>query len=177
MNEIPLNFIPVSAKLPPAPVVERAIGYRPSKSKRFIALFWTPSGDEARLNDGRVEVDAYWPGYLALTDHPRIYPEIRDYNLGSSEEIADTWLVLDRKERHLYLAAIPEAKRFLQSRWPQPKAVTPAEYGALAHKIGQQLAKQDLLSTSVPLNHLQITRQLLAQDEAVQEMVEWLNHH
>ena len=50
--------------------------------------------------------------------------------LGSAEEEARHWLVVDRQQQVLYLAASEDARRFLVAQWPRktaPLECTPEE--------------------------------------------------
>jgi hypothetical protein len=85
--------------IPPAPILEQAVGYQNSRNARYLALWWEPCGDEAMVSDGLVTFTGLWPGYLAFVQHPTVHPHLVAYNLVSSEYPADFHLVIDLEER------------------------------------------------------------------------------
>ena len=89
------HFLPLSIPVPPAPILERAVGYQNERNARYLALWWEPCGDEVMVADGYVSFTGHWSGYLAFIQHRRIYPLLVGLNLGSSEEAADYHLVID----------------------------------------------------------------------------------
>lgn len=71
-----------------------ALGY--DGGARFVGIYWEPGGDEACWNDGRMGlVGANWPAYELLIEHNFRWNE--DDGLGSSEDSARFWLVIDRR--------------------------------------------------------------------------------
>ena len=49
-NQMTVLPIPV----PPAPILEQAVGYQNDRHARFLALWWEPCGDEVMVSDGFV---------------------------------------------------------------------------------------------------------------------------
>jgi hypothetical protein len=103
--------------VPPAPILEQAVGYRNERHARFLALWWEPCGDEAMVSDGFITFTGHWPGYLAYVQHRSVYAHLAAYNLGSSEEPAEFRLVIDLQDRQAFIAPGKEAERLLISQW------------------------------------------------------------
>src|ERR1051326_450013 len=85
--------------IPVPPMLEQALAY-PGQA-RLVAFCWSSLGDEAMYADGRCSGEADWAAYLAFVEHPRVEPHLRPYDLGSSEEEARAFLMLDREARAL----------------------------------------------------------------------------
>src|ERR1051326_4995726 len=90
-------MIPLPVPVPP--MLEQALDY-PGQA-RLVAFCWSSLGDEAMYADGRRSGEADWAAYLTFVEHPRVEPHLRPYDLGSSEEEARAFLVLDRESRTL----------------------------------------------------------------------------
>lgn len=59
---------------------ELAFGY--DGEARFVAFYWTPIGDEARYDDGRISGDGNWQMFLLVRhEHPELD---QCYNVGTS---------------------------------------------------------------------------------------------
>ena len=92
--------------VPPAPVLEQAVGYRNYRGARYLALWWAPCGDEAMVSDGLVTFTGLWPGYLAYVQHRAVHPQVAAYHLGSSEDPAEyTWSSISMRGWRLSLPA------------------------------------------------------------------------
>lgn len=130
--------------VPPAPVLEQAVGYRNYRDARYLALWWEPCGDEAMVSDGLVTFTGLWPGYLAFVQHRAVHPQVAAYNLGSSEDPAEYRLVIDLDERLAFIAPCREAERLVTFQWgnPQEKPVTisPAEMETWLADLTEQLS-------------------------------------
>ena len=88
---------------------------------QYIAIYWTPAGDDAMVTDGLSSFTSNWQAYLAYLDHPTVRSGLARANIdrwafGSSESEATHWLVLDREEHKAYVVPSAEADRFL---WQQ----------------------------------------------------------
>jgi hypothetical protein len=85
-------------RLPPGFL--QAFGY--GGNRRFVALYWEPSGDEATYDDGVSSVVGLCDNWLYLDFVRR--PEVvgwldeKGIHLGNSDEPADDWL-LQRPDR------------------------------------------------------------------------------
>lgn len=130
--------------VPPAPVLEQAVGYRNYRDARYLALWWEPCGDEAMVSDGLVTFTGLWPGYLAFVQHRAVHPQVAAYNLGSSEDPAEYRLFIDLEERLAFIAPCREAEGLVTSQWgnPQEKPVTisPAEMETWLADLTEQLS-------------------------------------
>lgn len=105
--------------VPPASILERAVGYQNQKNARYLALWWEPCGDEVMVSDGIVSFTGHWPGYLAYVQHPLVAPALFRYNLGSSEDFATHRLLIDLDMRQAFVFLAAEAERILSSQWDQ----------------------------------------------------------
>ena len=72
--------------VPPAPILEQAVGYRNARDARFLALWWEPCGDEAMVSDGFETFTGNWRGYQAYVLHKSVISQLKAYNLGSSDD-------------------------------------------------------------------------------------------
>ena len=103
--QLPLGFLP-------------AFGYR--GGRRFVALYWEPSGDEACYDDGVSYACGICDNWLYL-DFIR-QAEVRGWldeeglNLGSSDEPATHWLIADALTSDLYAAPQREAARVVRQQ-------------------------------------------------------------
>jgi hypothetical protein len=120
-TEITCLCVPV----PPAHILERAIGYQNQRNARYLTLWWEPCGDEAMVSDGYITFTGNWSGYLAYIQHPLVAPELVNYNLGSSEEFATHRLLIDLEGRHVYLVSAAEGERILTTQWASQTRTPP----------------------------------------------------
>lgn len=111
------TIIPITIPVPPAPLLEQAVGYQNSKNVCFLALWWEPCGDEAMVSDGLVSFTGHWPGYLAYVQYHHVVHHLAACPLGSSEEPARMKLIIDLRERKGMVAMTREADRFLAAQW------------------------------------------------------------
>jgi hypothetical protein len=111
------TIIPIAIPVPPAPLLEQAVGYQNSKTARYLALWWEPCGDEAMVSDGLVSFTGHWPGYLAYVQHRHVFHHLAACPLGSSEEPARMKLIIDLRERKGMVAMAREANQFLAAQW------------------------------------------------------------
>jgi hypothetical protein len=116
------TIIPIAIPVPPAPLLEQAVGYQNSKNARYLALWWEPCGDEAMVSDGMVSFTGHWPGYLAYVQHRHVFHHLAACPLGSSEEPARMKLIIDLRERKGMVAMARVADRFLAAQW-QPNYI------------------------------------------------------
>lgn len=114
-NQLIVLAIPV----PPAPILEQAVGYRNDRNARYLALWWEPCGYEVMVADGIVSFTGHWPGYLAYVQHLLVAPALINYNLGSSEDFATHRLLIDLDTRQAYVLQAAECERILSSQWEQ----------------------------------------------------------
>jgi len=110
---------------------ERVFGYK--GSARYLAVYWTPCGDEAMYADGQVSGTAHWPVYqelirqyrAAITEAmlaSRMCPPGEAWNavcqLGSSDHEASHCLLLDLTERTISIADIEAGIKFVLRQHP-----------------------------------------------------------
>ena len=168
------HFLLLPIPVPPAPILERAVGYQNDRKVRYLALWWEPCGDEVMVSDGYVTFTGHWPGYLAYIQNKRIYPLLIGLNLGSSDEAADYHLVIDLVERKAYVAPNRDADQLVASQWkPSNGAPVIPELHSLADL-------EALLSTFLEMRARSISdgdllRQMEADRQAVQTLVQWLD--
>lgn len=96
---LPPSLAALAARVPP--MLEAAIGY-PGPAP-FVALYWTPFGDEAVYDDGALNGDGSGVAYQAFVHHPTVARHLAPYELGNSDREARDWLLLDRRARRLYV--------------------------------------------------------------------------
>lgn len=101
----------------------RAFGY--PGNRRFVALYWEPSGDEACYDDGVSSACGSCDNwlYLDFIHQPALARWIDENGLclGNSDEPARHWLVADAATGDLYAALRREAYSvLLAQRPPEP---------------------------------------------------------
>lgn len=97
------------------PMLCEAIGY--PGSARYVACYWTPCGDEVMYSDGRISADGHWHAWLLFTRHKGVAPHLAPYNLGSSDEEATHWLLVDRETCALYIGTPGEVLPVLRGQY------------------------------------------------------------
>lgn len=120
---------------------ERAFGYK--GSARWLAVYWTPSGDEAMYDDSQVSVTANWRVFQELTRRYRVaitnalvqsgacpaedaWAAI--YYFGSSDADASHCLLLDLTERKIYFDEIgPGLQYVVIGQHPPVPDIEPVE--------------------------------------------------
>jgi hypothetical protein len=118
--EAPESFHVLAA--PFWPRLPMAVGYR--GAARWVALY--VSSNHAMYNDGSGSSSGDTSLFLAYKRHKAVAPHLAGAHLGSAEEEAHEWLLVDQALQVLYLASPEEAGRFLASQWPRYEA--PLEY-------------------------------------------------
>jgi hypothetical protein len=93
-----------------------AFGYR--GGRRFVALFWEPCGDEACYDDGQSYACGLCDNWLFLDFVRR--PDVRRWlyangiHLGSSDQPALHWLLVDSGTGEVYAAPCANARAALR---------------------------------------------------------------
>ena len=123
----PETLIPLPVPVPP--MLEQALDY--CGKARLVAFYWSPLGDEAMYDDGLRSGVVDWNAYLAFVQHPLVEPHLFPFDLGSSEEEARHWLVLDREARTLSVLPAEEAVDLLQQQWGTRPASLPLQWATL----------------------------------------------
>jgi len=171
MSRAALNrFTLLPVKLPKT--FEKALGY--AGSRRYVAFYWEPYGDEAVYDDGICSGDGNWHGFLSLVDHPRLARLLSTYNLGGSEEEAGHWLLADLEERELYVGPRDEVHHFVieHTRGAAPlvfegsqAVIAPESFSEIAQKV---LAE---LRAAPPLSIDEVEKRIREDEKAVRDMV------
>jgi hypothetical protein len=112
------------------PRLPLAVGYR--GSARWVALYM--SSDHMIHNDGAGSASGDTSLFLAYKRHPAVASHLAGAHLGSADEEAQDWLLVDQAQHLLYLAEVEEASRFLAAQWSRydvPLEDTEAELARL----------------------------------------------
>lgn len=131
---------------------ERAVGY--GGEARYVGFFWTPCGDEAMYDDGSVSADGNWWVYLQVVDN--LGSLAQHYSLGSSEEQATHYLLLDRETRNLYIVSRRPAAAFLRAQHPPDPNLSLEELQRVYERAvvlcqeAQQQAREELAQGIAP---------------------------
>jgi len=139
------QMIQLKIPVPPAPLLEQAVGYRNYRGAHYLAFWWEPCGDEVMVSDGLVTFTGLWPGYLAYVRHKMVHPHLTDFNLGSSECPADYHLIIDLVDRQAFVASCKVADRFQATQWKQgvkqekPLSLSSEEMENWVEELEQQL--------------------------------------
>jgi len=95
-----------------------AFGYK--GNRRFVALYWEPCGDEAAYDDGISSAVGMSDNWLFLDflhrDDVGRWLDENHLHVGSSDESAQHWLVVDALTNDLYSAPTGEAVRILRTQ-------------------------------------------------------------
>jgi hypothetical protein len=96
----------------------QAFGYR--EGRRFVALYWEPSGDEACYDDGVSYACGMSDNWLYLRfirqAEVRRWLDEQGLNLGNSDESATHWLIADALTGDLYAAPQREASLIVRQQ-------------------------------------------------------------
>lgn len=101
------------------PRLPLAVGYR--GPARWVALY--VSSDQVIYNDGAGSASGDTSLFLAYKRHPAVAPHLAGAHLGSDDEDAREWLLVDQAQQLLYLAEVEEARRFLAAQWLRSDAL------------------------------------------------------
>jgi hypothetical protein len=114
IGDLPLEKLVV----PAPPMLAAAIGY-PGRV-RYIAFYWTPCGDEVIYSDGQISADGQRHTWLLFVRHNSIAPHLAAYNLGSSDEEATPWLLVDQETCAMYVGTPGEVYPVLKGQFASP---------------------------------------------------------
>jgi hypothetical protein len=88
--------------------------------RRFVALFWTPLGDESCWDDGQSSACGLSDNHLYLSFLRRkdvwAWRDEHDLNFGNSDEEAIHWLVVDADTGDVYAATVEVARLVVSSQ-------------------------------------------------------------
>jgi hypothetical protein len=163
------GLTPLQAPVPP--MLATAMGY--TGDARHVAFKWTPYGDEALYNDGRLSATGNWQAFLAYIQHPAVSPLLSAYDLGSSDREARHCLILDREKLELSIAPVTEANAFLAEQWPPEPPIRMSQQEALA-AISEAL-KQVTQPEDIDIEEIQ--RRIEAQYAMIENMQRWLDRY
>jgi hypothetical protein len=157
------GLIPLPIPVPPS--LAGALGY--GGEEQFLALWWETAADEAMWSDGRTTTNAWRHGFLAYIQHPRVKSYLAPYDLGSSEEPAVHYLLLDLVDHQAYIGTASQVTRFLRNYTPG------------SDLSAEQVAMLSQLRREQPLNvdHDAVERELEFRSLAVQATLEELESH
>lgn len=94
-----------------------ALGYE--GEARYVAIWWERGGDEACWSDGRdMVVGAEYEAFLLLLKFNFPPDSWAHHLLGSSDDAAEYYLVIDRERERAWLVTPEEAPQVLQLQWP-----------------------------------------------------------
>lgn len=138
--EAPDTFLRLAVPLWPR--LPLALGY--TGGARWVAFY--VSADKVRYHDGASGGTGDTSLFLAYKRHPVTAPSLWGAHLGSDDEEAQHWLVVDRQHLVLYLAASADARRFLATQWPRftaPLEYTPEELKRLLADLEEAASPPD----------------------------------
>jgi hypothetical protein len=163
-----MNLLPV----PVPPQIEAAVGL-PDTPARFFALYWHPCGDEANFDDGRSSGTGNWPGYLAFVRHPAVCLALAPFHLGSSDEEATHWLLIDRQERKAHVGPWREVARVLREQWEEgpaaPVVLSEEELAEVMKRLEEEFRSRPMPTME------EITARMEEQRRIEEEMIRWLD--
>jgi hypothetical protein len=83
--------------------------------RRFVALYWTPLGDEACFNDGQTSASGLSDNWIYLSFARRkdvwAWRDENELHFGDSDEEATHWLIVDKHTDEVYAAPKAEARQ------------------------------------------------------------------
>lgn len=103
--------------LPIPPMLEAAMGYPEGGVAKFVAFYWLPAGDEACFDDGQLSGTGEYEGYLFYPQHSAVWPKLKGYDFGSSDNYGQHQLLLDREMRQFYAGTNDAVSRVLFEQW------------------------------------------------------------
>ena len=163
------NTLPGRAlDIPVPPQLESAVEYH--GTARYFGLYWTLSGDEVVVTDGRSAHDGCWWGYQAFVDHPLSLIPLagQRYHLGS----ATHWLIIDRQTRLISIAPVDEALRFLNAQHPP---LLRTQLTAEEWRAAIEAAHAQLQANLDRVNSIDVRTALERQNAVVSDMSTWLD--
>jgi hypothetical protein len=150
-------------------MLAKAMGY--TGNAQYVAFKWTPYGDEALYNDGRLSATGNWHTFLVYIQHPAVSPLLEEYDLGSSDSEARHCLILDREKHEIFMAPVKEANAFLAEQWPPepPIRLSQKEELAAISEVLKQVKPPDDIDIE------EIQRKIDAQFALIEDMQQWLD--
>ncbi len=167
--QLTLLNIPV----PPAPILEQAVGYENTRNAKYLSLWWEPGGDEAMVSDGFVTFTGNWAGYLAFIHHQSVYQDLAVFNLGSSDDPAEYHLLVDLQERKAYIARNHDAEAVVASQWEGGSAQ--AGPVSLSTEDFEGLLQNFIEQTQFVPSMEKIRQRMEKDHQAVETLLRWLD--
>jgi hypothetical protein len=160
----------ISLDIPVPPQIEAAVGL-PDTPARYFALYWSPCGDEVNFDDARSSGTGTWTGYLAYTRHPAVAFALASFNLGSSDQEAEHWLLIDRRERKAFVGTWRDVARKLREQWPpqEPVTLSKEDWTALIDRLDAEFRSRPMPTME------EITARMEEQRRLEEAMVTWLD--
>jgi len=172
----------------PAQLVELS-GY--NGAGRLVAMWWTPLGDELMFSDGTTTATGDYRGWLAFCAHPVTLLFLNPYQLGSSEQEAEHWLLVDRHLATLDVGLAHDVQALLATQPSELHALTaelsPTEAAALLEHAFEKHAARERAKTPEERGsdiraryerEQELLRGLEAVlDEGIQTVIELLERH
>lgn len=125
-----LILLPI--RLDPQGWWEQALGYW--GDARFLGVYLDCG--KAQYTDGRLTATALWQGFACFASHPYARSVLRACPVNDGEDsLAPSWLIVDRRQRRLYVAPNTQARRFLENQWPQ----APGEMAVFCYESIEEL--------------------------------------
>jgi hypothetical protein len=129
IGDLPLEKLVV----PAPPMLAAAIGYL--GRARYVAFYWTPCGDEVIYSDGQISADGHWHAWLLFVRHHSIAPHLAAYNLGSSDDEATHWLLVDQETCAMYVGTPGEVYPVLKGQFASQVEVANLAKGEQTREI------------------------------------------
>jgi hypothetical protein len=167
-DDAALPGTPVDLPLPPA--LSETFGYR--GQARYVALSWSPAGDELVVDDGRVSRSGESWSFQVYKRHKSVGALLAGYNLGSSNRIAEHALILDREANRASVAPVQEALAFVEAQHPPAPPVSRQEAEEL--RAGME-AFLEQGWRQAPVDPAEIQRAMAEQQGRVGRMISWLD--
>lgn len=169
-ERIPLPGLSVGLPVPPD--LLETFGY--GGDARFVAVYWSPCGDEVVCADGRSSGTGQSWAFLAYRRHRAVAPLLVGLPLGYSDEAATHCLVFDRTSGRASVAPLAEAQAFLQAQHPTPPPLSPEEAEVLRQRIETVLDDWcEQRGRAVDMG--EVVRAMTEQRGRVGRMVAWLD--
>jgi hypothetical protein len=164
------DFTPIEAPVPPA--LAEAFGYR--GKARFVAVYWSPLGDELYYDDGRLAGTGNAHPFLTYRRHPVVKPHLETYHLGSSEEEGTHVLVLDREKVAVRVGQRAEALSFVRGQHPPVPELSPEQMMAISDHLEALLPGG---WREVRVNPLDVLRVMQEERNAIARIQAFLDQH
>jgi hypothetical protein len=158
--------------VPPAPLLEDAVGYVNLKQSQLLGMWWELGGDEVVISDGLYTGTGLYDGYLAYIRHEAVYQALKGVNLGSSDEPAEYHLVFDLRSRKAYLAPSVDATKLLEGQWDKGK---PAKVLSMEDPETARMVAEALKDISCFPSMMELNEQLEEDDHRIALMEAWLD--